>query len=55
MWSVLRKFRDDVEGATAIEYALICSMIFMAIISILGGVGSNLTSVFTSVNSGFSH
>jgi pilus assembly protein Flp/PilA len=53
MWALLKGFRDDQSGATAIEYALIASMIFMAIISIVGGVGGNLTSAFTSVNNGF--
>ncbi len=48
-----RRFCDDVSGATSIEYALIASMIFLAIITVVGGVGSNLKSVFTSVNNGF--
>lgn len=48
-----RRFRDDVSGATSIEYALIASMIFLSIITIVGGVGTNLTSIFTSVNNGF--
>ena len=55
MWLLAKRFRDDDSGATAIEYALIASMIFMAIISVLGGAGSNLKTIFTSVNNGFSH
>ena len=55
MRTLLIRFKDDVAGATSIEYALIASMIFMGIISVVGGIGSNLTSSFTSVNNGFSH
>lgn len=53
MWAFAKQFRDDVSGATAIEYALIASMIFLAIITTLTSIGSNLTLVFTSVNDGF--
>jgi pilus assembly protein Flp/PilA len=49
----LRSFCRDESGATAVEYGIIAMMIFMAIISVVGGVGANLTSIFTSVNAGF--
>jgi pilus assembly protein Flp/PilA len=40
-WMV-RRFRRDQRGATAIEYALIAAGISVAIISTVFGVGSNL-------------
>lgn len=55
MWEFAKRFGGDESGATSIEYALIASFIFLAIISVLTQVGSNLTSTFTSVNGGFSH
>lgn len=55
MWRLLKEVARDESGATAIEYALIAMFIFLAIISVVTGIGSNLTSAFTSVNNGFSH
>jgi pilus assembly protein Flp/PilA len=45
-------FLRDETGATAIEYGLIAAFIFLAIVSVLTQVGSNLNAVFTSVNNG---
>jgi pilus assembly protein Flp/PilA len=42
--SAIRRFCDDEQGATAIEYALIASGVGMAIISTVFTVGSNLNS-----------
>lgn len=53
MLKLAKRFRSDESGATSIEYALIASMIFLGIITVLTGVGTNLTSIFTSVNNGF--
>ena len=39
-WSV--RFRDDVQGTTAIEYALIASGVGMAILTTVFGLGSQL-------------
>ena len=38
----IRRFRDDAQAATAIEYALIAAGVAMAIITTVFGVGSNL-------------
>jgi len=38
----MRRFRDDEQAATAIEYALIAAGVAMAIITTVFGVGSNL-------------
>lgn len=49
------RFMKDEAGATAIEYGLIAMLISVAIIGILGGVGTKLKATFTSVNTGLSH
>ena len=46
----VRLLRDDT-GATAIEYGLIAALIAVAAVVVMGTVGSNLTSVFTTVAS----
>jgi len=48
--SVLRFWRDQT-GATAIEYGLIAAGISLAIIAAVNGLGTNLSSMFTSINS----
>ena len=45
-----RRFVDDERGAAAIEYALIAAGISVAIVSIVGGLGSNVTNLFSSVS-----
>jgi pilus assembly protein Flp/PilA len=49
MFDVLTKLFNDENGATAIEYGLIAALIAVAAVTIMGTVGSNLTSVFTTV------
>jgi len=41
--------RRNEDGATAIEYGLIAACISVAIIAVVQGVGTKLTSTFTSV------
>ena len=48
MSTILRFFRDE-EGATAIEYGLIAAGISVAIITVVGSLGSGLNATFTSV------
>ena len=43
------KFFQEEEGATAIEYGLIASLIAVAIIVTVGLVGTNLSLTFQSV------
>jgi len=45
-----RLLRDD-SGATAIEYGLIAALIAVAAVTVLGTVGTNLTSTFSNVAS----
>ena len=48
--SVLSKFLFDESGATAIEYGLIAAGISIAIIVSVNGLGSNLNTMFNSIN-----
>lgn len=50
MNSILKKFISDESGATAIEYGLIAAGISLAIITVVNGIGSNLNTRFTSIN-----
>jgi|HubBroStandDraft_6_1064221.scaffolds.fasta_scaffold25883_4 pilus assembly protein Flp/PilA len=50
----LVKFAKDESGATAIEYGLIAAGISVAIIGIVGSVGSQLKTTFTSISTGLS-
>ena len=47
--AVLKAFLRDESGATAIEYGLIAAGISVAIITVVGGLGSKLETTFTSV------
>jgi len=46
----LHRFVNDARGATSIEYALIAAGISVAIVGIVGGLGSNVTNMFSSVS-----
>jgi pilus assembly protein Flp/PilA len=52
--SVIGKFINDEDGATAIEYGLIAAGISIAIIAVVGTLGSNLNTIFTSVSTALS-
>jgi pilus assembly protein Flp/PilA len=51
MKNIVKKFLADESGATAIEYGLIAAGISLAIISVVNGLGTNLRTKFTSINS----
>ena len=51
MKNLIARFVKDESGATAIEYGLIAAGISLAIIAIVNGLGANLKSQFTSINS----
>ena len=44
------KFISDESGATAIEYGLIAAGISIAILAAVNGLGSNLNTMFNSIN-----
>jgi pilus assembly protein Flp/PilA len=48
---IVAKFIADERGATAIEYGLIAAGISLAIIAAVNGLGTNLNTMFTSINS----
>ena len=47
--SSIQKFARDETGATAIEYGLIAGLISVAILAVLGTIGTNLSSIFTKI------
>lgn len=51
MFPILARLLKDEDGATAIEYGLIAALIAVAAVTVLGTVGTNLTSVFSTVAS----
>ena len=51
MMKSLKAFVGNESGATAIEYALIASLIAVALVTILGSLGSKLSGVFSEVSS----
>ena len=50
MKNLIARFVKNESGATAIEYGLIAAGIALAIITIINGLGSNLKTEFTSIN-----
>jgi pilus assembly protein Flp/PilA len=50
MMKYLKAFAGNESGATAIEYALIASLIAVALVTILGSLGSKLSGVFSEVS-----
>lgn len=48
---MLTRFLKEEQGATAIEYGLIASLISVAIVAVLLTLGPKLTEVFTKVQS----
>ena len=49
MKNLFARFMNDESGATAIEYGLIAALIGVAIITVVGQVGVNLTTTFTKI------
>jgi pilus assembly protein Flp/PilA len=49
MTKLFARFMQDSSGATAIEYGLIAAGISVAIITVVGTLGSSLNTTFTSV------
>jgi pilus assembly protein Flp/PilA len=47
--STIKRFFRDENGATAIEYGLIAAGISVAIIGVVGTVGTALSGMFTSI------
>jgi pilus assembly protein Flp/PilA len=50
MKALVQKFLNDESGATAIEYGLIAAGIALAIIAVVGRLGTTLNGVFNSID-----
>ena len=50
MLNNVKSFAANESGATAIEYALIASLIAVALVTILGSLGSRLSAEFSTVS-----
>ena len=53
MTKLLRRFMLCQQGVTAIEYALIASLIAVVIVTAVGSAGTQLSSSFTHIASAF--
>ena len=51
MVAVFSKLLKNESGVTAIEYGLIAALIAVAAVTVMGTVGTNLTSTFSTVAS----
>ena len=49
MFATVIALLKNEDGATAVEYGLIAALIAVAAVTIMGTVGTNLTSTFTTV------
>ena len=49
---MIKRFMQEEEGATAIEYGLIAALIAVVIITALIAVGTSLNQTFTTISSG---
>jgi pilus assembly protein Flp/PilA len=47
--ALFRKLARHEQGATAIEYALIASLIAISAVAVMGTLGSNLNTTYTNV------
>ena len=52
MKNIFARFVKCESGATAIEYGLIAALIGVAIITVVGQVGTSINNTFTSVKTG---
>lgn len=49
MKNLVMRFAKNESGATAIEYGLIAGLISVVILTVLGTIGTNLNTKFTSI------
>jgi pilus assembly protein Flp/PilA len=50
--AIKKLFKNEEEGATAIEYGLIAALIAVAAITAMGSLGNNLENTFNKVSNG---
>jgi pilus assembly protein Flp/PilA len=51
MSRILRSFAANESGATAIEYGLICSLIFLVIVSAISAVADGTVAMYAVISS----
>jgi pilus assembly protein Flp/PilA len=49
MFATIAKLLKNEDGATAIEYGLIAALIAVAAVTVMGTVGTNLSSTFNKI------
>ena len=49
MFATLKRLLKSEDGVTAIEYGLIAALIAVAAVTVMGTVGTNLSSTFSTV------
>ena len=52
MTEFMKRFAKDESGATAIEYGMIAALIAVAIITVIGVIGTRLNLAFSKVSAG---
>ncbi len=50
---LIRRFRADTCGATAVEYAMIASVITLVLVAVLPGFSASVGALFSTVASAF--
>jgi pilus assembly protein Flp/PilA len=50
MYLALKALRDDESGQAMVEYALILALVSVTAITVLGLIGGNISSIFSSIN-----
>jgi Flp pilus assembly pilin Flp len=48
--NIFKKITHDTRGAVALEYALICALVFLVFLSAVQATGNNTTSMINHVN-----
>jgi pilus assembly protein Flp/PilA len=48
--SILTRFWRDERGATAIEYSLICAMVFLVIVTAMTAFGNHASNIMSNVS-----
>jgi pilus assembly protein Flp/PilA len=54
MFKLVRRFAENEDGATAIEYGLIAALVSVAAIGALTAMGNSLSTMFNTVSSALS-
>jgi Flp pilus assembly pilin Flp len=50
MKNLLRRIRQDEEGASMVEYVVLLGLITAASIAVIGSIGVNATGIFGAIN-----